>query len=105
MLKIRILAPALAAWMAISFTLCVVVGIVAPGLPIAHSALALFFPGFSWLSIGSFVLGFVESVLYGALGGALFVVLYNYFARLVTFGLHAPAEQPAANGNVATAAR
>lgn len=33
------------------------------------------------LGLGSFVLGLIESALYGAWAGILYSVLYNYFAR------------------------
>jgi hypothetical protein len=35
----------------------------------------------TWLSVGSFVLGLIESTVYGAWAGALYAVLYNFFAR------------------------
>ena len=38
------------------------------------------FPGFSW-TLGGVLLGLVEVALYAYLGSALFVVLYNFFAR------------------------
>jgi hypothetical protein len=38
-------------------------------------------PGFKRLGPGSFVLGLIESALYGAWTGFLFSVLYNHFAR------------------------
>lgn len=38
-------------------------------------------PGFRWLSVGSFLLGLVESFLYGAYAGLVFVPLYNFLLR------------------------
>jgi hypothetical protein len=38
-------------------------------------------PGFRWLSVGSFVLGLVESFLYGAYTGLVFVPIYNFVLR------------------------
>jgi hypothetical protein len=34
-----------------------------------------------WLSPGSFLLGLVESAVYGAWAGILYSVLYNFFGR------------------------
>lgn len=36
-------------------------------------------PGFTWLSWPSFLLGLVESLLYGLYFGLVFVPLYNFF--------------------------
>ena len=68
--------------MAISFTLCVLGGVIAPGLPIPHRTLELLLPGFSWISLGAFVLGLVETFLYGVYAGCLLVLTHNFFARL-----------------------
>jgi hypothetical protein len=38
-------------------------------------------PGFHWLSAGSFILGLVESFLYGAYAGLVFTPIYNVVAR------------------------
>ena len=38
-------------------------------------------PGFHWLSPGSFVLGLVESFLYGAFAGLVFTPIYNFVVR------------------------
>jgi hypothetical protein len=39
-----------------------------------------FLPGFFWLTPGSFVLGYVETSLYGLYAGGLFAFLYNLFS-------------------------
>jgi hypothetical protein len=39
------------------------------------------FPGFRWLTVGSFILGLVESFLYGAYAGLVFVPIYNLVLR------------------------
>ena len=36
-------------------------------------------PGFTWISWPSFLLGLVESFLYGVYFGLVFVPLYNFF--------------------------
>ena len=81
MLNIKVWAMSLGCWMAATFTICVLGGVIAPGLPIPHRTLELLLPGFTWISMGSFVLGFVETFLYGVYAGLLFVPLHNFFAR------------------------
>jgi len=39
-------------------------------------------PWFAWLSWGSFLLGLVESFLYGIYAAAVFVPAYNWLTRL-----------------------
>jgi hypothetical protein len=81
MLNIKVWMMALGCFLAMSFTLCVVGGLVAPGLPIRHVALQTLLPGFVWISPGAFLLGLVESFLYGVYAGLVFVPLHNLFAR------------------------
>ena len=81
MLNIKVWTMSLGSFLAISFTLCVLGGLIAPDLPIAHEKLEVLLPGFVWISPGAFVLGLVESFLYGAYAGLLFVPLHNFFAR------------------------
>ena len=81
MVNIKVLTMALSSFLAVSFTLCVVGGVLFPGLPIRHVTLESLLPGFTWISPGAFVLGFVESVLYGVYAGLLFGGLLNLFAR------------------------
>lgn len=38
-------------------------------------------PAFKWISFGGFILGFVESFLYGAYIGIVFVPIYNYLDK------------------------
>ena len=68
-------------WMAITFTVCVIGGVIAPGLPIPHRTLELLLPGFTWISLASFALGLVETFLFGAYAAWLFVLLHNVFAQ------------------------
>ena len=81
MYKIRIWAAALGCSAAISFTICVLGGLIAPGLAIPHQSLELFLPGFTWISFSSFVLGLVESFAFGVYAALIFVPLHNFFAR------------------------
>jgi hypothetical protein len=38
-------------------------------------------PAFKWISFGGFILGLVESFLYGAYIGIVFVPIYNYLNK------------------------
>ena len=77
----RAMTWSLATFGAISFTLCVVYGLVAPKTLHMVQFLEAVLPGFRWLTFGTFVLGLVESFLYGAYAGLVFTPLYNYFSR------------------------
>lgn len=81
MLRIKVWSMATGTFLAGSFALCVVGGLVLPGLPIRHIALETLLPGFVWISPGAFVLGLVESLLFGLYIGAAFATIHNAFAR------------------------
>jgi hypothetical protein len=63
----------------ISYVLCVALGLVwwEGGL---HEPWLQFLPGFSWLSPGTFLLGLVESFVYGWYVALVFVPLFNFFS-------------------------
>ena len=81
MLNWKVVTQSLASFAAISFVLCVGYGLLAPAAFHPSWLLEAVLPGFKWLSVGSFVLGLIESALYGAWAGVLYSALYNYFAR------------------------
>lgn len=81
MLNMKLWTLTLGFWMAISFTLCALGGVIAPGLPIPHRTLELLLPGFKWISPAAFVLGLAETFLYGVYAGGLLVLIHNFFAR------------------------
>ncbi len=66
-------------FLAISYVLCVLGYLLFPGLPIEHSALAIFLPGFTLLSLPSFLLGLIESFAWGWYVALVFAPIYNYF--------------------------
>ena len=75
MLQLKTWTWALALWCAISYVLCVVWGFAFPSQ--LHSDLmAVGLPAFGWTATGFFI-GLVESLVYGAYGGALFAGLHN----------------------------
>jgi hypothetical protein len=73
------LGMSMSLFLAISYVLCVLGYLVLPGLPIAHSALSIFLPGFTLLSWPSFFLGLAESFGWGWYVALVFAPLYNYF--------------------------
>ena len=81
MLNLKTWTTASGCWMAITFTLCVLGGVVLPSLPIPHRTLELMLPGFRWISFGSFLLGLAETFLFGVYAAWLFVSLHNFLSR------------------------
>lgn len=65
--------------LAISYVLCIALGLIwwDAGL---HQPWLQFLPGFSWLSLGSFLLGLVESFAYGWYIALVFTPLFNFFS-------------------------
>lgn len=66
---------------AVSFVLCVIYGLIVPKALHAVQFLEMVLPGFQWLSPGSFLLGLVESFLWGVYTGLVFTPIYNFVAR------------------------
>ncbi|MFQ5829576.1 MAG: DUF5676 family membrane protein [Candidatus Methylomirabilia bacterium] len=66
---------------AVTFVVCVLYGLVVPASLRMTTFLEAVLPGFTWLSPGGFVLGLIESFLYGAYAGLVYVPIYNWFVR------------------------
>ena len=81
MLNIKVVSWALAATTAISFVVCVAYGIATPETLHMHAFLEQVLPGFKWLTLQGFVIGLIESFLYGVYAGMVYVPVYNFFAR------------------------
>ncbi len=81
MLNVKVVSWSLGIFAAITFVLCVVYGLIAP--PNLHMApvLEMVLPAFKWLTLSGFLLGLVESFLYGADGGLVFAPIYNFIAQ------------------------
>lgn len=77
MLNIKVWTWALALWGAVGFVLCVLWGLVTPDVGLHDSLLERALPGFRWLTAPGFIIGLVESFVYGAVGGLLFAGLHN----------------------------
>ncbi len=82
MLSIRVVSWSLGLLFAVSFVFCVIYGLIVP--PRLHG-MSMFLegvlPAFKWISFGGFILGLVESFLYGAYIGLVYVPIYNYLSR------------------------
>jgi hypothetical protein len=63
----------------ISYVICIIGYLLFPALPINHAALSIFLPGFTLLSLPTFLLGLVESFAYGWYIALIFGPLYNFF--------------------------
>jgi len=72
------LGMGLSLFLAISYVICVLGYLLLPDLPIEHSALSIFLPGFTLLSWKSFFLGLAESFAWGWYVALLFGPIYNF---------------------------
>ena len=81
MLNIKVVSWALATTAVISFVVCVAYGLATPETLHMHAFLEQVLPGFKWLTLPGFLIGLVESFLYGVYGGMVYVTVYNFFAR------------------------
>jgi hypothetical protein len=81
MLNIKLVSWSMGTFTAISFTLCVIYGLIVPPSLHMASALEAVLPAFKWLTFWGFFLGLIESFLYGVYSGLVFVPIYNFFAR------------------------
>ncbi len=87
MLNIKVVSWALATTTAISFVVCVAYGLATPQTLHMHVFLEQVLPGFKWLTLPGFVIGLVESFLYGVYAGMVYVPTFNFFARRFDHGL------------------
>jgi len=81
MLNVKIMTWSLALFGAVTFVACILYGLVVPESLHMTGFLQAVLPGFRWLTLGSFLIGVVESFLYGAYAGLVFVPIHNMVAR------------------------
>lgn len=81
MLNWKIVCWSLGIWAAISFLVCVLWGLITPEALHMHAFLEQILPAFEWLTWWGFLLGLVESFLYGFYAGIVFVPVHNFFWR------------------------
>ena len=75
-LRIKTVGLSLSAVLAVTYTLCVLWDALFPGWAM-YQLWQRVFPGFSWSIVG-FLIGLVETVVYGFYIAAIFVPVYNY---------------------------
>ena len=86
MLNIKVVSWTLATSTAISFVVCVVFGLFTPDSLHSRALLEQLLPGFKWLTPQGFLIGLVESFLYGAYAGLIYVPVYNFSVRRFRIG-------------------
>jgi hypothetical protein len=79
-IPIKPLGISLSLFLIISYCLCVLWGLLAPG-PALHHELFELLPGFVWITWPSFFVGMAWSVATAWYIALVFSPLYNYFAR------------------------
>ena len=81
MLSTKVVTWSLGLFGAVTLVVCVLYGLIAPEALHMHRFLESAFPGFRWLTAGGFVIGLVESFLYGVYAGLVFTPIYNALSR------------------------
>lgn len=81
-LNIRVVIWSMGIFLAFSYILCVLYGLVVPQrMHGMVNFLEAVLPAFRWLTFGGFILGLIESFLYGVYIGIIFVPVYNFINR------------------------
>lgn len=82
LLNIRVVSWSVGIFTVFTFTLCVLYGLVVPQkLHAMSDFLESVLPAFKWLTFSGFLLGLIESFLYGVYVGIVFVPIYNFINR------------------------
>jgi hypothetical protein len=81
MLNIKIVTWSLAILTTFTFVFCVVFAMLTPSTLYMHGLLLQILPGFQWFSWWGFLVGLIESFLYGAYAGLVYVPIYNFLQR------------------------
>lgn len=81
MLNMKVVSWALGITTLISYLVCVAYGLATPSSLHMTSFLEQVLPGFKWLTWSGFLIGLVESFLYGVYAGIVYVPVYNFFKR------------------------
>ncbi len=81
MINVKVLTWSLGLFGAVSYVVCVLYGLVVPETLHMTGWLESILPGFTWLTLTGFVIGLVESFLYGVYAGLVFAPIYNMVSR------------------------
>lgn len=79
--NMKVVSWALGSFGAVTFIVCVLYGLIVPESLHMKALLEQMLPAFRWLTGWGFLLGLIESFLYGAYAGLVFVPLYNGFTK------------------------
>ena len=82
MLNTKVVTWSLASFSSVNYLVCVFYGLVVPESLHMTAFLEQILPGFRWLTPAGFVIGLLESFLYGAYTGLLFTPIYNRFRKV-----------------------
>ena len=77
----KVVTGTLAVFGAVNFVACVIYGLIVPPEYHAPRVLEAILPGFRWLTPWSFLVGLVETFIYGAYVGLVFTPIYNFMLR------------------------
>lgn len=78
-LRVTTVGWSLSALLLVTYVLCVLFDLLLPGWAM-YRAWQVLFPGFSW-SLGGFLIGLIETVVYGFYAAVIFVPIYNLLRR------------------------
>ena len=81
MLNWKVVCWSLGLSASLSFVICVLWGLVTPDALHMHAFLEQVLPAFKWLTWWGFLLGLIESFLWGFYLGAVYVPIYNYITK------------------------
>ena len=79
MLNIRVMTWSLATFTLLTYTVCVLYGLIVPERLHMVQFLEIVLPGFKWLTLGGFFIGLLESFLYGVYAGLVYTPIYNFY--------------------------
>ncbi|WP_375337161.1 hypothetical protein [Rhizobium lentis] len=78
--SVLVLGTTLAAFVTISFLLCMVLGFVAPDWGL-HRPWLQFFSGLTGFDLRSLALGTIQSVIFGGYAGGLIAIIFTFTSR------------------------
>jgi len=78
-LNTKVVASSLGVLLVVIYVICVLFDLLWPVYEM-RKVWSLLLPGFTWLTPSSFLLGLVESFIWGIILGVIFVSIYNYFS-------------------------
>ncbi len=80
-LNIRVVTWSLGVFSLFSYLICIAYGLIVPASLHMTEFLEITLPGFKWLTAWGFIIGFIESFLYGVYAGLVYTPIYNFFNR------------------------